>query len=121
MQNDRSRLSTRMKRKTEKSLFLSIIGIIIVVFLLIKFGIPLLFNLSLFISTARGGDEVIQAKTSEFVAPPLLDPTFQATNSATITLSGTAGEKQTIKLYKNNDYISDTTTEKKGLFVFEDI
>ena len=51
----------------------------------------------------------------------MLDPTFQATNSATITLSGTAGEKQTIKLYKNNDYISDTTTEKKGLFVFEDI
>lgn len=113
----RSRLSRRMEQKTKKNLLLSVLGIILIILLVFKFGIPLLANLSLFLSGS--GKEEIKIQDSPFIAPPILDSFPQATSSAKIIISGVASEGQTIELYINDNLIDKTEAEKDGRFSFE--
>lgn len=108
-----------MERKTKKNLALSILGIILIFFLAFKFGIPLLVNISLFLSGSQGKEE-IKIQNSSFIAPPVLDSLPQATSSANIVISGLSSKNQTIKLYINNSLIDETKTDDKGIFLFKE-
>ena len=110
-----------MEQKTRKNLLLSILGIILVLLLVFKFGLPLLINLSLFLSGSKGSLEQSESKISSFIAPPILNPFPQATSSANIIISGVASENQTIDLYINDDLIDKTKTKEDGRFSFDTI
>ena len=116
----RSRLSRRMEEKTKKNLLLSVLGIILVILLIFKFGIPLLINLSLFLSGARTNQEQSKIQDPSFIAPPILNPVPQATSSANIIISGIASKDQTINLYINGNLIGKTKTKENGSFSFEE-
>lgn len=116
----RSRLSRRMEEKTKKNLLLSVLGIILVTLLVFKFGIPLLINLSLFLSWPRGNQEQFKNKELSFIAAPILNSFPQATSSAHITISGQAVKGQTINLYINDNLIDKTKTKENGSFLFEE-
>ena len=116
----RSRLSRRIEQKTKKNLLLSILGIILVTLLVFKFGIPLLINLSLFLSGSKGDQEQLESKDSSFIAPPILNSFPQATSSANIIISGISSKNQTIKLYINDSFINETKTKEDGIFSFEE-
>lgn len=116
----RSRLSKRTERKTRKNLALSILGIILIVLLVFKFGIPLLVNLSLFLSGSQSNEETkIQSPT--FIAPPVLDSFPQAIASADIIISGIASRKQKINLYINDNLVNTTITTDDGKFSFKEV
>lgn len=115
----RSRLSRRMEQKTKKNLLLSILGIILVLLLVFKFGLPLLINLSLFLSGSKGNLEQSENKNPSFIAPPIFNSTSTATSSARIAISGVASKDQTISLYVNSDLVDETKTEDDGNFSFE--
>ncbi len=120
--NDRSRLSRKAVKRNEKTFLISIVGIIILLGFLVKFGIPLLFNMSLFVANIRGSSsEISKNKTKGFLAAPNFDPTFSATNSASVSLKGNALPKLTIKLYRNDELISDTASKDDGSFSFSDV
>jgi hypothetical protein len=115
----RSRLLRRNVQKTKKNLVLSVLGIIVIIVLLLKFGIPLLINLSLFLSGSQNrGDASIQKET--FIAPPVLDSFPEATSSANIFISGIASEQQTIDLYINDNLVNTSKTNDEGKFTFEE-
>lgn len=116
----RSRLSRRIENKNKKNLLLSILGIIIIIFLAIKLGIPLLINISLFLSGSQGKDDV-KIQGSSFTAPPVLNSLPQATSSAQIIISGIAGKKQTINLYINDDLINTVKSKENGEFLFKEV
>ncbi|MDP2637825.1 MAG: hypothetical protein Q8P26_02090 [Candidatus Levybacteria bacterium] len=116
----RSRLSRRIERKTKKNLILSVLGIIILTFLMFKLGIPLLVNLSLFLSGSKGGSQEQSASNNSFIAPPILNSSMQATSSANISISGIAAKNQTINLYINDDLINKTKTKETGEFLFNE-
>lgn len=116
----RSRLSRRIEQKTKKNLLLSVLGIILVILLVFKFGIPLLINLSFFLSGSKGTQEQSQNHDSSFIAPPILDPFPQATSSANITISGVSSKDQTIILYINGSLIDSTKTKDNGTFSFKE-
>lgn len=116
----RSRLSRRIEQKTKRNLFLSVLGIVLVIFLVFKFGIPLLVNVSLFLSGAKNNQEQVQNQNPTFVAPPILNPLPQATSSANIIISGIGAEDQEIHLYINDELIDKTQTEEDGRFSFEE-
>lgn len=116
----RSRLSRRMEQKNKKSLILSILGIVLIIFLLFKFGIPLLVNFSLFLSGAKGNQEQSQSQNPSFIAPPVLDSFPQATSSASIIISGIASKKQTVNLYINDNLVATTKAEEDGKFLFKE-
>lgn len=119
---DRSRLSKRLKRKTKKTLLLSILGIVLIIFLLIKFGIPLIVNFTLLISGSKNDPSTINSRNdSSFIMPPLLNPLSSATNSAKISISGIASQKQIISLYLNDQMQDKTKVKNDNTFSFEDL
>ncbi len=117
-----SRLNRRQERKSKRNLFLSLLGIVVVIFLVIKVGIPLLVNFSLFISNKK--DLAIQNNSgnASFISPPVLNPVPSATNSAKIALSGIGNPNQTVKIYVNDELTDELPTKKDGTFsIIEDI
>lgn len=117
----RSRLSRRVEQKTKKNLLLSVLGIILVILLIFKFGIPLLINISLFFSGSKSNqDQQSQNHDPSFIAPPILDPFPQATSSANVIISGIASKDQTISLYINDSVVDSAKTKDDGGFSFKE-
>ena len=117
----RSRLSQKIEKQTQKQLFLSVAGIIIVLVVLFKFGIPALINFSLFLSTFNKDAASQSQSAKSILTPPVLTQDFTATNSATITVTGTAIAKQTIQLFVNDDLVDTTTAKSDGTFSFKEV
>lgn len=118
-----SRLSKTTEKKTKKQLFLSLGGILIVLFLLIKFGIPALVNFSLFLSSFNNSNNPAtnSSATQSIIQPPVLLSSFTATNSAAISVNGTAASNQTIQLYVNDSLFGSTSTKSDGSFSFSNV
>ncbi len=119
MKRNKSRLSRRLESQSRKNLFLSILGIIIVLALLLKFGIPLLVNFSLFLSGSKKPDESSKSASSIYLSPPVLDQTTNATNSAEFIITGTAVKNEEIDLYVNDSLSDRKETENNGNFSFK--
>jgi hypothetical protein len=115
----RSRLSKRLEQKTKKNLALSVFGIIVIIVLVFKFGIPALANISLFLSGSQNKNET-NIQNPSFIAPPVLDSFPEATSSADIIISGIASKKQTVDLYINDDLIDTLKAEDDGKFLFKE-
>lgn len=115
----RSHLARKFEQQTRKNLILSVLGIIAFVFIIFKFGIPLLVNFSLLVSTSRSQD-ISFPKKSTFIAAPILHPMPEATNSAKIIITGSASPNQTISLYINDNLVDKSETDKNGSFSFEE-
>ncbi len=115
----KSRLSRRAAKESQKKLIFSLCGIVIVLFLLFKFGIPLLIKFSLFMAGNKTPDTIQSANQPSFIAPPILNQYASATNSAQITISGNASAKQEIKLYVNNQVVDSKNTDSDGSFMFD--
>ena len=115
----RSRLSKNFEKKSKRTILLSIIGIVIVLFLLFRYGIDLLVNFSTFISGSNNSQSS-QGNSNQinYIAPPILNPLVPATNSAQIVISGTASKNQTIDLYVNNIQTDQTQADNNGVFTF---
>jgi len=109
-----------MEQKTKKNLLLSVFGIVLVILLVFKFGLPFLVNLSLFMSDSKGNQEQSENKGPSFIAPPILNPFPQATSSANIIVSGVASKNQTINLYINDNLIDSIKTKDDGEFSFKE-
>ncbi|MEX2013162.1 MAG: hypothetical protein WD967_02045 [Candidatus Levyibacteriota bacterium] len=123
MARRKSRLSRRSEKKTKQNLILSLLGITVVIFVVLKLGIPLLINFSLFIANQKDNStEAAQSDNSSFIAPPVLDPLPVATNSARVSIFGTANPDQEIKIYVNNTLTTKLSAKKDGTFsLVEDI
>jgi len=85
-----------------------------------KLGIPLLINISLFLSGAKGSQEQSQNYDPSFIAPPILNPFPQATSSANIIIAGIASKDQTISLYINDNLVDSMKTKDDGAFSFKE-
>lgn len=121
---NRSRLNRTLEKKTKYHMYLYLLGIVVILFVLIKFGVPALINFSLFL--AHGKDQAAQTTASSsqspmILTPPTLSQTFSATNSATITVSGTAAPKQKVELYVNNNLSDIVDTKNDGSFTFKEV
>lgn len=109
-----------MEQRTKRNLVLSILGIILIIFLSLKLGVPFLANLSLFLSGSKNNEESKIQKTA-FIAPPVLNSFPEATASANIVISGIASKKQTINLYINDELSDTDTADDNGKFSFEEV
>jgi len=115
---NRSRLSRKLEKQTIKNLILSVLGIIVILVALIKFGIPLLVNLSLFVSEDKT-QKSTSKKSASFIPPPILNYEYDATNSAQVKIEGSASPNQIIDLYINGNLVDKTETKDDSSFYFE--
>ena len=115
----KSRLLRRLEIQTKRNIFFSLLGIIVIFFVLIKFGVPLLVNFSLFISGGKNASSPVTKTSPVFLSSPILNSMPQATNSAKILIQGTALKFATIDLYINESLVDKTTAKEDGTFSFE--
>ncbi len=119
---EKTRLKKKLERQTLRNIILTILGIVIIIVLFLTFGIQILINFSLGIEKLRGSQDVSSSNnSSEYVAPPVLDPTFSATNSAQVKITGYTTTKQTLKLYINGRLVTSTSTKPDNTFVFDNV
>jgi len=114
----RSRRQRTFERDSRKNLFLSLLGIIVVLFALFKFGIPLLANFSLLISGQTTSSEQKKDEFS-FINSPILNSLPSATNSAEIVITGKSAKKSQIELFINDSLVNKASANSKGEFEFE--
>lgn len=114
----RSRLYKRLEARSKKNLLLTVFGIVLIIALVIKFGVPMISNFTLFISGSKNFDQNIKRDYIAFIPPPILNPMPNSTNSAEIIVSGTGSSNQTINLYINDNLVNKTKTQKNGNFSF---
>ncbi len=118
----KSRLRRSVERQTKKNLYLTLLGMLIIVLVVVIFGGQLLIKFSLFVEKLREGQDTSTPTTTKtYIAPPLLSQTFTATNSAEISIAGTAQAKQTVKLYVNDDAIDKVKAADDGSFSFDNV
>ncbi|HSA83449.1 MAG TPA: hypothetical protein VLF20_01000 [Patescibacteria group bacterium] len=116
----RSRLRSHLQEQSMHSMLLAIGGIIAIIILLFLFGPQLLINFSLLVKKSSDANETTK-KEVLYIAPPILNPMNEATNSAEIIISGYAQDKQEIRLYINGKQHKKTTVSKDNNFSFSDV
>ena len=116
----RSRLNKNTERKTQRTMILSIIGILVILFLLFRFGIDALVNFSVFISGSKNQVTTQDSNQLNYVTAPTLNPQPQATNSAHIIITGQSTKDYSVLLYLNNNNVDQVNTDKNGGFVFKE-
>ncbi len=104
-------------------MYLSLLGSLLVIIFLSIYGLPLLTKFAVFISqgktvknTSNSGSSVVS-----YVAAPVLNETFTATNSATVSITGSAIQNQDIKLYVDGNYVTDKIADQNGSFSFDNV
>ena len=116
----RSRLYKRLESKSRKNFLLTIFGIILIIAIVIKFGVPMIINFTLFIAGTKDTDQNVKHDDVTFIPPPVLNPMPIATNSAEVIVSGTAFPNQTINLYIDGNFVDTTNAQKNGNFSFKE-
>ncbi|MBI2621720.1 MAG: hypothetical protein HYW63_03730 [Candidatus Levybacteria bacterium] len=117
----RSRLSRKYQKKSTQTLILSVLGIAAVLFLLFRYGIPLISEASFLFGriTSSPGTNTNQNKNNEnFVPVPTLDSLPKATRDEAITISGTSLSGLKVALYVNGNKENETDVSSDGTFEF---
>lgn len=115
----RSRLDRKTNEQiTKKTIIFGFLTVVIAIALLV-FGLPFLIRFSVFLGenkkTGNSTDKVLPP-----LAPRLVIP-FEATNSATIDVSGFAEAKVTVELLRNEVSVGKTEVTDNGDFSFKKI
>lgn len=116
----RSRLSKKTEKKSIQTIVLSFLGIAIILFLLFRYGIPLISDASFFFSRIlTTGDDKKQNKDKEtFVPVPELDTLPKVTKEDRIKITGTSLSGFSIALYLNGGKEDEAEVGEDGTFEF---
>lgn len=118
-----SRLARRSLKQSKKQLYVSLFGILAVIFIALNFGPSLIGTLGNVIDkiTGKTGQQA-EIKSNAQIQPPTLDPIPDATPSASITVTGkTDYPKGTVELYVNNSLFDQKDIDSTQVFKFENI
>ena len=97
-----SRLSKKFQKKSRNTLILSILGIIAILFLMFRYGLPLISDASfLFGRVTSSPDEVNKTEDKGFLASPDLDTLPEATKEELVTVTGTSLGGEKVAIYLN--------------------
>lgn len=113
-----SRLSKNLERRSKRNLILSIIGIVVILFVLIRYGIPFLADFSFFVGQIPAKKDTVKNTNNSFVSPPTLDPLPIATKNSKITVTGNALSNENVVLYLNGSKYEEKAVDDSGSFSF---
>lgn len=117
--------SSRLEKKEDEEITKKtvIMGVVTVVALLLAllFGLPLLVKVSVLLGEAKNRNSKQQVEKVMPPLPPRLLMSYEATNSATVSITGLAEAKTVVELLKNDVSFSKTTTSEAGDFTFDGV
>ena len=114
------RLRTEEKKLFKKLLF-SFGFFLASIFFLIYIGLQLFAKFILFTSSMGKNNSTTETKESTILFPPILDPTFEATNTAKINVSGFGEKETTVKIIVNDEVFAKVPADKEGKFIVSNI
>lgn len=112
----RSRLLRRIEKQSRKKLIFAFLGTVLILFVVLRVGIPALAQFSLFLGNLTSSPSETQNSGPSFVQTPSLDPIPLATNSSTIKLTGSAGQNLEVEVFVDNELINKIKTDQQGNF-----
>ena len=117
--------SSRLEKKedeeiTKKTVVMGVFTVLILVLVLI-FGLPFLVKVSVLLGEAKNRNSVSQVEKLMPPLPPRLVVNYEATNSATISISGLSEVGTNVELLKNDISVGKVLTSDNGDFKFNDI
>lgn len=115
----KSRLSKSFQRKSRNTLILSILAIAAILFLLFRYGIPLISDASFLfgrVTNTVSNKEQNPTEEKEFVPVPTLDSLPKATNEGGVKVSGGSRSDLTIVIYLNGKQLSEIKPNENGDF-----
>lgn len=115
-----SRRLTLEKQKSIKQTVYFFGGGLLFLFIFFIIGIPLLINLSAFLSNLLTPKKTVTKKNEKFIQQPTLEIPYEATNSAQISIDGFGAVSVNVDLFVNNRKVR-TTSDKNGTFYFSDV
>lgn len=113
-----SRLARRYERSTKRQSYLLLLGSFALLIIFIVFGFPAILNLTGKIGSMGKGNSILTVEKGLKPITPRLSQDFDATNSATIKLSGIADPKITVLLVQNSQSPVTTISGDDGVFNF---
>lgn len=117
----RSRLQQTQEKKNKKTAVLLLLGALLLVVLMIIWGIPLLIKLAVFVGDINSSKRPIDKTDLIPPAPPSLSAQYEATNSATQSITGFSEPGVTIYLTKNKKPLGEVVAKDDGGFVFSNL
>ncbi len=118
----RSRLNRVQEKSARHRIAIGLIGSVALLIFLALFGVKLLIGFSVLVERIRGSTTPLPSSNGQTIlVPPVLDQLPEATNSATLTVSGTAQAKNQIIIYLNDKEYKRATAGDNGTFQFTDI
>lgn len=85
-----SRRSRNLDKQSKKQFYISVVGIIVILFLFFRFGLAIIGDVASFVSGFGREEEIGKRPNAEIpLTPPLLDDLPEATDKQTLTISGT--------------------------------
>ncbi len=118
----KSRLSKGFQKKSRNTLVLSILAIIVILFLLFRYGLPIISDASFLFGRVTSSEESTNENKDEkekFVPIPNLDPLPKATNENTIKISGTSLSGLKVNIYLNGTKVDGVLVDNNGDFESE--
>ncbi len=117
----RSRLSRNYIKRSRQNLVLSVVGIAVVIFILLRYGIPFISDTSFFVGQVTQGtkSDLKKSQKDNFVPSPSLDPIPQATKDKSLKVTGTALPDLRIELYLNGSKEEEIKSDENGTFEFQ--
>lgn len=113
------RTKSRLARNQSKLLFrqaVFLVGLtLFLLFILIRFGIPILIRLAAFFGD-KGDSSDVPIEQTQALLPPTLQPLPEATNSAQLELGGFAQENQRVRVFLNANPLDDVVSGNDGSF-----
>jgi len=114
-----SRLNRKEGQRYARQTFIFSILTILLIAALVFWGIPSLVKLAIFLGDLRSSAQPVVGEDTVPPAIPILQPTDEATNSATIRISGFAEDGTTIVLSNNGSDANEVLVENNGEFLFD--
>jgi hypothetical protein len=113
-----SRLSKRAESQSKRYLILSILGILVMGFLMLSYGIPFLANFTGFISGFQKSNDSNSNNENSFLIAPTLETLPSATKDSEIEIKGTALKDHEVAIYLNDALVDTNQVEADGTFSF---
>jgi bacillopeptidase F len=115
-----SRLFRLSQRKEKRRLLLAIAGIVAVIAIVGLFGIKALIGFSVLMDQLHGAAPT-PTQNQSVILPPTLDPPPEATNTATISVTGKGQANDTLIVYLNDREFNKISVLTDGSFSINNI
>jgi len=121
MKNKFSLLSKKeSKRSLRQAIFFSLLTLALIALVFI-YGVPAVIKMAVFFGNIRSSSTPIETKNNIPPSPPVFKSTFDATNSAKLSLNGFAEAGSIVKIFLTGQPADEVVVDKDGNFSFDNL